>query len=183
MALRDSSGQFRDLDDVFIELSSKWNDLDKNTQRYIATVAAGSRQQSRFIAMMQDYGRTQELVAAANNSAGAADKQYGKTLDSLQTSLTRLKNAWDEFSMSFADNDFIKGAVDALSKLLEIINKITGNSGLLKLAVIVPAMIGADKAVTAFRNNLITQDDGSKGNKKTLRDAIKGTIGDLYKSR
>lgn len=133
--------------------------------------------------MMQDYGRTQELVAAANNSAGAADKQYGKTLDSLQTSLTRLKNAWDEFSMSFADNDFIKGAVDALSKLLEIINKITGNSGLLKLAVIIPAMTGADKAVTAFRNNLITQDDGSKGNKKGLRDTIKGTVTDLLQGR
>jgi hypothetical protein len=53
-------------------LSGKWNTLDKNTQRYIATIAAGSRQQSRFIAMMQDYGRTQELVAAANNSAGAS---------------------------------------------------------------------------------------------------------------
>jgi hypothetical protein len=48
--------------------------LDKNTQRYIATIAAGSRQQSRFIAMMSDYGRTQELVAAANTSAGASNK-------------------------------------------------------------------------------------------------------------
>lgn len=58
VALRDSSGQFRDLDDVFIELASKWDGLDKNTQRYIATIAAGSRQQSRFLAMMSDYGRT-----------------------------------------------------------------------------------------------------------------------------
>jgi hypothetical protein len=32
------------LDDVFLELSEKWNTLDKNTQRYIATIAAGSRQ-------------------------------------------------------------------------------------------------------------------------------------------
>jgi TP901 family phage tail tape measure protein len=74
VALRDSSGQFRELDDVFLELSSKWDGLDKNTQRYIATIAAGSRQQSRFIAMMSDYGRTQELVTAANNSAGASQK-------------------------------------------------------------------------------------------------------------
>jgi hypothetical protein len=55
-------------------LASKWDTLDKNTQRYIATIAAGSRQQSRFIAMMSDYKRTQELVAAANNSAGAANQ-------------------------------------------------------------------------------------------------------------
>jgi TP901 family phage tail tape measure protein len=72
VSLRDAKGQFRDLDDVFLELSSKWGGLDKNTQRYIATIAAGSRQQSRFIAMMQDYGRTQQLVATANNSAGAS---------------------------------------------------------------------------------------------------------------
>ena len=42
--LRDSlTGQFRDLDDVFLELASKWDSLDRNTQRYIATIAAGSR--------------------------------------------------------------------------------------------------------------------------------------------
>ena len=43
VALKDSSGQFRNLDDVFNELASKWDSLDRNTQRYIATTAAGSR--------------------------------------------------------------------------------------------------------------------------------------------
>ena len=62
VALRDTSGQFRELDDVFLDISAKWAGLDTNTQRYIATMAAGSRQQSRFIAMMSDYGRTTELV-------------------------------------------------------------------------------------------------------------------------
>ena len=125
VSLRDSSGQFRELDDVFMELSSKWDSLDKNTQRYIATIAAGSRQQSRFIAMMSDYSRTQELVAAANNSAGASQKQYEKTLDSLETKLAKLKNAWDEFSMGILESDLVKLGVDILTKFLEIINKAT----------------------------------------------------------
>jgi hypothetical protein len=43
VALKDTTGQFRNLDDVFLELSGKWDTLDRNTQRYIATVAAGSR--------------------------------------------------------------------------------------------------------------------------------------------
>jgi hypothetical protein len=55
-----------------LELSKKWNTLDFETQRYIATTAAGSRQQSRFIAMMSDYARSTELVSIANNSAGAS---------------------------------------------------------------------------------------------------------------
>ena len=125
VSLRDAQGQFRDLDDVFLELSSKWDSLDKNTQRYIATIAAGSRQQSRFLAMMSDYGRTQELVTAANNSAGASQKQYEKTLESLESKLAKLKNAWDEFSMGILQSDLVKFGVDALTKLLEIINKAT----------------------------------------------------------
>lgn len=125
VALRDSSGQFRDLDDVFLELSRKWNTLDTNTQRYIATIAAGSRQQSRFIAMMSDYGRTQELVTAANSSAGASNKQFEKTLDSLESKLAKLENAWHEFTMGILESDLVKFGVDMLTKFLEIINKAT----------------------------------------------------------
>jgi hypothetical protein len=31
ISIKDVSGQFRDLDDVFLELSSKWNTLDRNS--------------------------------------------------------------------------------------------------------------------------------------------------------
>ena len=43
ISLKDTTGQFRDLDQVFLELSKKWGTLDRNTQRYVATIAAGSR--------------------------------------------------------------------------------------------------------------------------------------------
>lgn len=125
VSLRDTGGQFRELDDVFLELSRKWDGLDKNTQRYIATIAAGSRQQSRFIAMMQDYGRTQELVSAANNSAGASQRQFEKTTESLQYKIEQLKNAWHEFTMGIMDSDLVKFGVDILTKFLETINKAT----------------------------------------------------------
>lgn len=124
------------LDDVLLKLASKWDTLDFTTQRYIATTAAGSRQQSRFIAMMSDYGRTQELVSAAYNSAGASQEQFEKTLDSLSAKLTKLKNAWDQFAMGLANNEFIKGAIDVLTGLLNTINSIidgiSGGNGLAK---------------------------------------------------
>lgn len=129
VALRDSSGQFRELDDVFLELSSKWDSLDKNTQRYIATIAAGSRQQSRFIAMMSDYGRTQELVTAANNSAGASQKQFEKTLEGVEAKLEKLKNAWHEFTMGIMNSDLVKTGIDILTKFLEVLNKMTDGIG------------------------------------------------------
>ena len=136
VALRDTSGQFRDLDDVFLEIASKWNTLDTNTQRYIATMAAGSRQQSRFIAMMSNYDRTMELVNAANNSAGASQRQFEKTTESLESKLNKLKNAWDAFTMGLTNSTVVKTVVDLLTNFLTIVNKlidgISGESGLIK---------------------------------------------------
>jgi TP901 family phage tail tape measure protein len=70
-------------DQILLRLAEKWDSLNTVTQRYIATMGAGSRQQSRFISLLQDFGRTQELIAAANDSECAAQKQFEKTLDSL----------------------------------------------------------------------------------------------------
>lgn len=124
------------LDDIFLELASKWDSLDSVQQRFIATQAAGSRQQSRFIAMMADYGRTMQLVSAAEASGGAANEMFGKTLESLQTKLNKLKNAWDTFLMGIAENEVIKFAVDALTELITIINNLldvlSGGNGLIK---------------------------------------------------
>lgn len=158
VSLRDAQGQFRDLDEVFLELSSKWNTLDTNTQRYIATIAAGSRQQSRFIAMMSDYGRTQELVSAANNSAGASQKQYEKTLDSLATKLTELSNAWKTFTMGLVDNELIKTGIDLLTGLLTALNNFTDLfgefSGAAKITTLVIALYLGDKALNVFTKSL-----------------------------
>ena len=115
----------------------------------IATVASGARQQSRFIAMISNYSKTMELVNAANNSAGASQRQYEKTLDSLETKLAKLKNAWNEFAMGLSNNEFIKAAVDALTGLLTTINKIigtiSGGSGVIKSALSILTAIGGLK--------------------------------------
>lgn len=129
VALRDTTGQMRDLDDVFIELASRWDSLDTLQQRYIATQAAGSRQQSRFLAMMNDYEGLQETLGYAMDSAGASQEQFNKTLDSLQSKLNNLSNAWTEFTTGIMNADFIKGGVDILTKILDVINDITGALG------------------------------------------------------
>lgn len=154
ISLKDFLTGAKGIDDIFLELASKWDTLDLATQRYIATTAAGSRQQSRFLAMMSNYDRTMELVTAANDSAGASQKQFDKTLESLDAKLQRLKNAWQEFTMGLANSDAIKFAVDALTMLLETINKLTGLAGndgfggiitaIIRLATVIGALKGGE---------------------------------------
>lgn len=156
VALRDTSGQFRQLDEVFLEISQKWDTLDVNTQRYIATIAAGSRQQSRFIAMMADYERTMNLVNLANNSTGASTAQFEKTQASLATALNRLKNAWDQFAMGLANNEVIKKVIDLITGFINIVNKaidkLSGGSSLIKSILNLGALLGGIKLARAAFN-------------------------------
>lgn len=122
VSIKDANGQFRNLDEVFLELSSKWNTLDRNTQRYIATIAAGSRQQSRFIAMMDNYDRTIELVDTAYNSAGKSSEQFAKYQDTLEYKLNKLQNTWEQFRTRFFNSEFFKNIIDGLNKILGKIN-------------------------------------------------------------
>lgn len=43
ITLQDVNGQFRDFDDVILELAQKWDTIDVNARRYIATIMAGNR--------------------------------------------------------------------------------------------------------------------------------------------
>ena len=155
ISLKDFLNGAKGIDEIFLELASKWNTLDLATQRYIATTAAGSRQQSRFLAMMSNYDRTMELVTAANKSAGASQKQFEKTLDSLDAKLQKLKNAWDTFTMGLADSDLIKGGVDLLSGLLDAINNLTNafdgvGGSIAKVMVIVGALNLGKRLISTF---------------------------------
>ena len=147
------------LDQVFLRLSQRWNDLDILTQRYIATQAAGSRQQSRFIAIMQDYAKTTELVNAAYDSTGSGQRQFEKTLDSLAAKLTKLKNAWDQFTMGLANNEIIGAAVTLLTDLLTAINGIidgiSGGNGLIKSIITLGAAFAGIQAGGAIMDKIL----------------------------
>ena len=149
--LIDTNGQMRALDKVIIELAEKWNSLDSMTQRYLATMAAGSRQQSRFLALESNSERLTELLGEAYNSAGAGAAQFAKTQESLESKINNLKTAWTQFTTSVLDSKLLKGAVDTLTFLLNTVNAITDAlgplSGAAKLAAISFTLIGGGQKI------------------------------------
>lgn len=177
--LTDEQGQMRALDQVLIETAQKWDSLDSMTQRYLATMAAGSRQQSRFIALMSDSERLVSLLGEAYNSAGAGEKQYEKTQESLETKLNNLHTAWTEFTTSITDSNLIKGAVDLLTQILNIANAITDAfgsfSGAVKLAVGSFALFKVgQKGIGALKNQAVNILSALQGN-VSPEDAVGNT--------
>ncbi|MFA6711179.1 MAG: phage tail tape measure protein [Candidatus Caldatribacteriota bacterium] len=117
--LLDHEGQLRDLQDVFRDLGREWDYMDRNTKAYLATIIAGSRQQSRFLALMNDFNRTNELITVSQLSAGEASKQFQTHLTGIEASLVRLKAAQEEFLIGLINPEHYKGAIDSLRTLLD----------------------------------------------------------------
>lgn len=124
IAATDSSGQLRSLQDIMNELGPMWATLDRNHKAYIATTLAGNRQQSRFIALMDNYDRALELVDISQNASGESAKQLRAYNQGLEASFTALSNAWQQFATKLADSDVIKAVVDILTDIVELVNKL-----------------------------------------------------------
>lgn len=123
--LKDSEGQIRDLGEVIDELGVQWEGLSKNQKAYLATTIAGTRQQSRFYALMNDYDRTLELVNEGTNSSGKASQQFALYQDSLTASTQRLENQWQKLYNSITGGDTIlKGFYNTLTNIMTIVNKL-----------------------------------------------------------
>lgn len=120
--LRDTEGQLRDLEDVFDELGPKWESLDRNTQAYIGTIIAGTRQQSRFITLMQNWDRVLDLADQSANSAGQQALMHAKAMESIESKVQQFQVAWQEFISNLTNSDFFKGIIETMTKFINSIN-------------------------------------------------------------
>lgn len=152
VALRDTEGNFRNIGDVIMELSSKWDTLDTNTQKYIATMAAGTQQSSNFIALVGNYQSNVNNLAYAMDSAGASEQQFEAISSNLSSAFIRLENEWTRLKTSFADGkNIISSAIDVLSNLLHFISDIgptatLAGGGILLLTTRIVALTVAETA-------------------------------------
>jgi hypothetical protein len=67
----------------------------------------------------------------------------------MEAKLQKLQNAWNQFLMGLANNEILKGAIDALTFIINGVNKLTdalsGGNGLVKSLISLVAVIGALK--------------------------------------
>lgn len=177
ISLKDTSGQFRDLDEVIFELADKWDGLDRNTQRWIANTVAGSRQQSRFLALMSDSTRLHELYDAAINSEDASLVQYAKTLDSIDGKMNQLSTSFQQFYMSIMNGETIKGILDILIRFVDRLNEVgpLGATGIVASLLSAVSQVGKMIAlgiVTAYKEIEIAAARSVKNRLNNSKSAI-----------
>lgn len=127
--LTNNSGELRSTEDVLDELGQKWDTLSSNQQAAVAKALAGTRQQSRLIAMMDNYDRVLELQEISERSSGATAAQLDKYLQGMEASINRVKVAWEKVVTTFTNSDFLIGLVDSAAKLLDYVNDLSNTWG------------------------------------------------------
>lgn len=126
--LKDANGDLRSTEDVLDDLGKKWDSLNSNQQAAIAKALAGTRQQSRLIAMMSDYERVIELQEISARSAGATMAQMGVYTQGLEAALNRLSTSWEKIVSTLSNSDVIIFLVDVVTNVLNGINAIVSNT-------------------------------------------------------
>ena len=144
ISLRDESGDFKEFGVVLDDVARKWDRYSNVQQHALATAFAGTRQQEKFIVLMENYGAALDYAAEAESSAGTAHEKYQEAyLNSIEAKLDTLTAAWQDFSTSLLDSEIVKFFIDFLSFLVEILDAITefGDGMLIYIPAITVALV------------------------------------------
>lgn len=148
--LRDTEGELRSTQDVLDELGKKWKDLSKNQQAAVAKALAGTRQQSRLVAILENYDKVLDYQEVAMNSIGATTAQQMTYLTGMEAAINRLQNAYQSLIEQVVNSDAVIGVVNTLTSLLNQLGKFLNTfGGKASFFTLIPTLLLRSKAFTS----------------------------------
>lgn len=122
--LRKTVTEYNDYGDVLDNLAAKWDSLSQVQQNALAKAFAGTRQAEVFRSLMSNYENAKKYMEIANDSSGYATEKFEAYKNSLSGSIEDFKNSFQSLSNTLIGSDFLKGAVDAGTTFLDILDSI-----------------------------------------------------------
>lgn len=141
IALRDTNREWRNTEEVIDEVAKKWSTFTDVEQSAIAVAISGTRQRNFFVAAMENYDDVLKYTTASLNAAGTSEQKYGAYMDSMQAKLNELTVAWETFVNNLNQSDNFKTVMDAVIKLVDILDKLINKTNALN-TVIIPILSG-----------------------------------------
>lgn len=117
-----ANGQLRESSAVLSDLAGKWDTLDTVAQSAIAEALAGKRQANILTALMGNWNVVEKMMQDYADGAGSALRENEIYLDSWEAKSKQLTASWTEFVSHLVETDAIKGALDDLIGLVELLD-------------------------------------------------------------
>ncbi len=144
-AIDESTGQLRNYGEILDELAPKWSTLDSNTQAYLGTVMAGTRMQSRFFNLMENYEDSLTLYNAAMESSGTTSEKYAQWSESVAAAHERMNASLEALYANLVNSDALRSYYNLIAGLADLLNMTIGELDLWKisLGLIAAAVVAA----------------------------------------
>lgn len=141
-----ADGSFRKFDVIMGELANKWDTLSDAEKSNISFSIAATRQTNLLSSILSNFSDSMSMAEEATNANGNALENNQKWVDSFGGHLQSLENTAKSAWISILDSETIKGGVDLLNSLLEVIVGLVDTFGTL------PTAAGIGGIVAGFKN-------------------------------
>ncbi len=155
ISVRNVNGELRNFISIIDDIIAR-RDVGLISDRELAKISefigGGARRGAQINAILENYGRVQELAAVSARANGDATEALGIKMDTVQTAAQNLNNAFTELAKALGDDagfldnaqgtlKVLTGVVDILSSLIQVLGKST------------PALIAFSAAFLTLRHS------------------------------
>lgn len=137
---------YKDIYDIVLGIGESWKDLSDIDRASLLEALAGKQQSNALAAALSNIDILKKSYKEATHAEGSARKENEEYAKSIQASIDLAKAKLEELSNDLLSSSFLKGAIDAGGKLIDILD------GIVKSGNAIPAIFTAIGAGLSFKN-------------------------------
>ena len=187
ISIREGNGNLRNLDDILKDTAARWTTMTDVEKQYLSEMAAGNRNRNIFVNIMDSMAKSTELYNEALNSSGTMMEIQNKYMDTFEGKLGTLQASFESLSSNMLNSDLMKGTVDGLSSVLNIIDGAVNKFG--AVPTVMSGVVGAFSVFNAKARENVNVLAGSITPINKLQNSLNGLgvkfklLGDKYTSQ
>lgn len=153
IAVTNTDGSLKSTYEVLKELKPVWDELGDTERTALGEQLAGLNQYKVLASTLQNFETAINATTTAYNSAGSAAKENTSYMESLEARLATLQSAWEAFSNSVIQSDFVKFFLSAGTSVLKAFNNDIGVT-VAQFGLLTGVLTGAISLLGQFGTNL-----------------------------
>ena len=113
-------GSFKDTYDILESISEVYDKLSDTNKADLTEIMFGKNRATQGVAIIQAFqsGQIQKAYQAAQNSAGSAQEEQNKWLDSIEAKTNQVKSSLESLSTTIMSSDLVKFVADSLKEII-----------------------------------------------------------------
>lgn len=147
---KDDPETYRSTYDILADIADIWDDLTDKNRANLLEALFGKRQAQIGSAILSNFDQARDAIAKMEESAGSADREMSKIMDSLEYKLNALEQTWVGVAQNLFQTDDMKGVIEVLQIISNVVDTLTEHLGLFGSVGLVVAIAGLVK----FRSTL-----------------------------